>query len=108
MIIYAPVKDTNGVYASVRFINGVGRTDNEALRPWFIANGYRVTDEDMPIYDFLAQKYPDVDFKGMGVPELREWMRENGYRMKVMNIKNKDKLLEVMRGEECDPWSTKK
>ena len=28
MKIYAPVKDANGVYASVRFVNGVGETDN--------------------------------------------------------------------------------
>ena len=35
MKIYAPVKDTNGVYASVRFVNGVGETDDPKLIKWF-------------------------------------------------------------------------
>jgi hypothetical protein len=28
MIIYAPVKDFNGLRNNVRFVNGVGETDN--------------------------------------------------------------------------------
>ena len=39
MKIYAPVKNTNGVYASVRFVNGVGETDNPRLIEWFKKNG---------------------------------------------------------------------
>jgi hypothetical protein len=30
--------------------------------------------------------------------ELREWMRENGYGSKIKNIRNKEKLLEILRG----------
>lgn len=108
MKIYAPVENTNGVYASVRFVNGVGQTDKPHLIEWFRANGYRLEEEEKPIYEFLADKYPGVDFQNMTVPELREWMKENGYLMQVGNWKKKEKLLEIMRGEGCDPWSTKK
>ena len=45
MKIYAPVKDTNGIYASVLFKNGVGETDEPYLIEWFKRNGYRVEDE---------------------------------------------------------------
>lgn len=107
MIIHAPVTSTTGVRATVRFINGVGKTDDPHLIEWFREKGYRLEEEEKPIYEFLADKYPGVDFMSMDVPELREWMRENGYRMIIGNWKKKDKLLELMRGEGCDPWSQK-
>ena len=46
MKIYAPVKDANGVYASVRFVNGVGETNNPHLIEWFKSHGYKVPIED--------------------------------------------------------------
>lgn len=107
MKIYAPVESTNGTYASVRFINGVGQTDDPRLIEWFKARGYRLEEEEKPIYEFLAEKHPGVDFQAMDVPELRAWMRDNGYRMVVGNRKQKDKLLELMREEVADPWSQK-
>jgi hypothetical protein len=31
--------------------------------------------------------------------EIRDWMKENGYGHKMKNIRNKEKLLEIIRGE---------
>ena len=40
--VYAPLKDYNGISASVTFVNGVGETDNENLLEWFEEKGYTV------------------------------------------------------------------
>jgi hypothetical protein len=46
MKIYAPVKDFNGVRNNVRFVNGVGETDNRRLIEWFRSHGYNVPVEN--------------------------------------------------------------
>lgn len=46
--VYAPLKDYNGISASVEFINGVGETDNENLLEWFEEKGYTVEREEKP------------------------------------------------------------
>ena len=43
--VYAPLKDYNGISASVTFVNGVGETDNENLLEWFEERGYTVERE---------------------------------------------------------------
>ena len=43
--VYAPLKDYNGISASVEFANGVGETDNENLLEWFEEKGYTVERE---------------------------------------------------------------
>lgn len=43
--VYAPLKDYNGISASVTFVNGVGETDNENLLEWFEEKGYTVERE---------------------------------------------------------------
>ena len=86
MKIYAPVKDANGIYASVLFVNGVGETDNPTLIKWFENHGYTTEKCDKP------------DFTSMTPDELREWLREHGYGSKIKNTKNKDKLIEIMKG----------
>ena len=123
MKIYAPVKNTNGVYASVRFVNGVGETDNPRLIEWFKAHGYGVekslekcdkpiekplekSDEDF--INYIIESQNDIvdaqneriepDFDKMTPNELRDWMRENGYGSKIKNTRNKEKLLEILRG----------
>ena len=96
MKIYAPVKDANGVWASVLFVNGVGETNN----------GYRIEEETISPTTYseevLTQVVEKVDiepnFDGMTPNELREWMRDNGYGGQIKNIRNKDKLLEILRG----------
>jgi len=40
--IYAPNKGYTGVSAGVRFVNGVGETDDPHLIDWFRRRGYRV------------------------------------------------------------------
>lgn len=117
MKIYAPVKNTNGVYASVRFVNGVGETDNPHLIKWFETHGYTVekcveTHESSPekcnesqrvegaatAHDGDVGNADQPDFDSMTPIELREWMRENGYGSKIKNTRNKEKLLEILRG----------
>ena len=46
--VYAPLKDYNGISASVTFVNGVGETDNENLLEWFEEKGYTVEREEKP------------------------------------------------------------
>ena len=120
MKIYAPVKDTNGVKASVRFVNGVGETNDPHLIKWFETHGYRVEkcEIDPPI---TVEKCDDVlltlleqceevedemmgygetqpDFESMTPNELREWAKANGFGSKIKSIRSKEKLLEVIRG----------
>lgn len=122
MKIYAPVKDACGTWASVRFVDGVGETDDPSLIEWFRRNGYtleenvitkrqrveravsdstnemsnevigeaigRVTDE--------SADQPDLD--NMTPYELREWMKDNGYGLKMKGVRSKEKLLAIIRG----------
>lgn len=46
--VYAPLKDYNGISASVTFVNGVGETDNESLLEWFEEKGYTVERDEKP------------------------------------------------------------
>lgn len=125
MKIYAPVKDANGVYASVRFVNGVGETDNPRLIEWFRNHGYRVPLEDSNLVIGLKNDVVEVendqieiadigkvnhenecvetnkisdkpDFEKMTSYELRDWMVEHGYT--VRNTRSKEKLLEMLKG----------
>lgn len=112
MKIYAPVKDANGVWASVRFVNGVGETDNPRLIQWFKTHGYTVEAvevEEEPIFDIEPQVeeepvelmgYSDKprEFEDMTPNELREFAKANGYGSKIKNIRNKEKLIEILRG----------
>ena len=117
MKIYAPVKDANGVWASVRFVNGVGETDNPQLIEWFMNHGYSMEDCNIPM-EHVVEKFdvpavevePDEDemmgyaekqpdFENMTPIELREWAKANGLGGAIKNIRNKEKLLEIVRGE---------
>ena len=115
MKIYAPVKDTNGVYASVRFVNGVGETDKPNLIEWFRAHGYTleetVEQKVMPVIEstddlleLVAEEVEMVeipeepDFEGMTPNELRDWAKANGYGGVIKNIRNKEKLIQLLRG----------
>lgn len=108
MKIYAPVKDANGIYASVRFIKGVGETNNPALIEWFRKHGYRVENVDKESITSTSQE--DVsktnvvidnskpDFDSMTSDEIRTWAKENGLGGVIKNTRNKEKLLELIRG----------
>lgn len=115
--IHAPVKNINGIYASVMFVNSVGETNNPALVEWFKKHGYRVEHDcikmesdpiDTPNNDSefveinkLADESTDPtepDFDAMTPNELRDWMKENGLGDKIRNTRNKEKLLQIIRG----------
>lgn len=116
MKIYAPVKDFNGWRNNIRFINGVGETDNQLLIEWFMNRGYRVEkslekceesnekplekcDEDLLNLVIETQtEQIEPDFDKMTPNELREWMRSNGYASKIKGTRNKEKLLDILRG----------
>ena len=98
MKIYAPVKDTNGVYASVMFRNGVGETDKPHLIEWFKRNGYTIEGGQETITDEVTENTSEPDFNSITPNDLRDWMREHGYGSKIKNIRNKEKLLEILRG----------
>ena len=106
MKIYAPVKDANGIYASVMFMNGVGETDDPVLIDWFRTHGYKIQLNDneplkvtsCPEKEVTTETNATPDFEAMSSGELRDWMRSNGYGGQIKNTKNKDKLLDILRG----------
>lgn len=111
MKIYAPVKGVNGIYASVRFVNGVGETDNPKLIDWFKSHGYTVGDGVLTVSvgdkvvfeepiekEIVEVKSDKKDFDNMTPLELREWAIANGLGSKIRNTRNKEKLLEIIRG----------
>lgn len=118
MKIYAPVKDFNGLRNNVRFVNGVGETDDTNALDWFQSHGYKValiadngkkmsendTVENNNLTDNSIEKSVEkcdkfeVDFDSMSADELRNWGRANGYGAKIKNTRNKEKLLEIIRG----------
>jgi len=104
MKIYAPVKDFNGLRSNVRFVDGIGETDDHQLIEWFKSKGYTVETTvnkveicDEPL-EIALENCDEPDFDAMTPNELREWMRENGYGLKIKNTRNKEKLLEILRG----------
>ena len=91
MIIRTPVKGASGIYANTLFSNGVGRTDNPAAIEYFKSHGYTVEEEESGKDDF-------PDFDSMTGDEIRAWAQENGYRDKVKNYRNKERLIGIIRG----------
>lgn len=110
MKIYALVKDFNGVRNGIRFINGVGETDDLKLVEWFRNQGYvveksRVEIASMEVAPITPVEKTEVsgdiekpDFESMTPNELRDWGKLNGYSNKIRNIRNKEKLIEILRG----------
>lgn len=120
MKIYAPVKDANGVYASVRFVNGVGETDDPRLIEWFRSHGYEVSvEDDQPVgvsksddesefveitdnvddeVEMMGYSEKQLNFEDMTPNELRDWAKANGLGSVIKNTRNKEKLLELIRG----------
>lgn len=98
MKIYAPVKDATGVWCSVYFKDGVGETKNPHLIEWFKNHGYKVEGEVEKEPTIVVDESIEPNFELMEVEELRAWMKANGLGSKVKNIKNKEKLIEIIRG----------
>lgn len=98
MKIYAPVKDATGVWCSVYFKNGVGETKNPHLIEWFRKHGYRIEGEVEKEPTVVVTESTEPNFESMSVDEIRAWMKANGLGSKVKNIKNKEKLIEIIKG----------
>lgn len=115
MKIYAPVKDFDGLRNNVRFVRGVGETEDQQLAEWFLSRGYTVEKCDNPhtnIEECVSNLVIEVendeietpndevepDFENMTPNDLRDWMREHGYGSKIKNTRSKEKLLEILRG----------
>ena len=113
MKIYAPVVDFNGSRNGVRFVNGVGETENSQVAEWFQQRGYNVevksqvleseeelTDIGKNVDDseptIVERELPDLD--AMSPFELRQWAIDNGYGAVIRNTRSKDKLIELIRG----------
>ena len=104
MKIYAPVENINGIYASVMFTNSVGETNNPALIEWFRSHGYQIEQEPLSSLEEIVLNQPtwteetEPDFEAMTPNDLRDWMITHGYGSKIRNIRNKAKLLEILKG----------
>lgn len=117
MKIYAPVKDFNGMRNNVRFVNGVGETDDPRLVDWFRKHGYNVPIVDTPkveqptvtpMVTVVTEETDEVEmmgysertpnFEDMTPNELRDWAKANGLGGIIKNTRNKEKLLELIRG----------
>ena len=106
MKIYAPVKDFNGWRNNVRFVNGVGETDNPQMIEWFQSHGYEIVDESHIITvekcdevpEKSLEKCDEMDFDNMTPLELRDWAKAHGLGGVIKNTRNKEKLLELIRG----------
>ena len=107
MKIYAPVKNVTGTYASVFFAQGVAECNDPVLLEWFKDHGFTLEHEIVSLSERIGEEPPkerekpikengEPDFDAMTAYELREWLMEHGY--KVRNTRNKEKLMELMRG----------
>jgi len=106
MKIYAPNKTSCGVWATVRFVDGVGETDDLHLIEWFKQNGYRVEESvhqnkvvgtkpyTADRIDYTSQ---DLEFDKMTPNQIREWLKLHGMGKEMKNIRNKEKLLEMVK-----------
>lgn len=111
MKIYTPVPNYIGTVVTVRFVNGVGETDNPRLIKWFKEHGYRVeevketpkvtkSNEDVlnsVISDVVEPIESEDKFEKMTPIELRDYAKANGLSSKIKGIRNKEKLLEIIR-----------
>lgn len=121
MRIYAPVKDFNGLRNNVRFVNGVGETDDPKVIAWFESHGYSVEKCEKPVEipaekcekspenptdkcdeveepELMGYAERKANFEDMTPNEIREWAKANGYGLVIKNIRNKEKLIELLRG----------
>lgn len=106
MKIYTPVNNATGVWCNVRFVNGVGETDVPHLIEWFKRHGYRVEGSSPKVETTESVKIevepigttnlPNLD--SMTPNQLRDWAKANGLGGKIKNIRNKEKLIEIIRG----------
>ena len=116
MKIYAPVKDFNGLRGNVRFINGVGETDDPKMIKWFESHGYKVPIQEEPILvdepteavveieeeavEMMGYADKPLALEDMNPNELRDFAKANGKGHLIKNIRNKEKLIEIINTKE--------
>lgn len=100
MKIYAPVKTANGVWCTVRFTDGVGETENPALIKWFKEHGYRLEkcEDSVRIPPEKCDEAIEPDLDSMTPNELRDYAMSIGLGSAIKNIRNREKLLNIIRG----------
>lgn len=99
MKIYAPNKDFTGQRGSVFFVKGVGETEDVELLKWFKTHGYKL--ESQKVEDTATVDAGEViqpDFQLMSSEEIREWAKAQGLGGVIKNTKNKEKLIELLKG----------
>ena len=85
MKIYAPNKQANGVWCSVRFVEGVGETDNPHLIKWFKEHGYKV-----PIGAAIEPKVEQkVEQKGLTLVPFKAYLKDNLLKVEIGLCKGK-------------------
>lgn len=99
MKIYSPVNNFNGVRCNVRFTKGVGESDDPQVIAWFKNRGYKVDATKVVVQEAeeVVSNFDTSEFDGMTPNELRDWMKANGYGSQIKNIRNKEKLLDIIR-----------
>ena len=115
MKIYAPVKDFNGYRGNVRFVNGVGETDDPKMIKWFETHGYKVPIQDEPtvvvepaevveveeeVVEMMGYSDKPRELEDMTPNELRDVAKANGKGHLIKNIRNKEKLIEIINAKE--------
>lgn len=108
MKIYTPVKDFNGWRNNVRFVNGVGETNDHRLIQWFENSGYiveksletceEILEKSLEKCDEIVEESEPKSLEDMTPNELRDWAKANGFGAVIKNTRNKEKLLELIRG----------
>lgn len=91
MLIFSPVKGFNGYRASVRFVNGEGRTNDTRLIEWFRSHGYTVESEASAKVELPKS----VSLEDMTPDELRTLAKARG--ISVGNTKDKEKLIDKLK-----------
>lgn len=82
----------DGYRANLLFVKGVAETDNEHLIEWFKSHGYTVDEK------LNKEKYEELKrFEKMSVEKIREYLKEHGLGVKMGSLKNKTKLLEMVK-----------
>ena len=120
MKIFAPVSDFNGWRGNVRFVNGVAETDDLQAIKWFETHGYILEKCDelfQETYEKCEEPHDQIEyeddevemmgyaekplkFEDMTPNELRDWAKTNGFGSRIKNIRNKEKLIEILRGDK--------
>lgn len=85
MKIYAPNGKYNGMSAGVRFVGGVGETDNGYLIDWFKNHGYKT-----------EVKTQTNALEDMKMDELKAYAEAHGIETKGM--RSKTEVLEAIKG----------